>query len=1115
MLPDGARFCPSCGVAVVPSAPEQRRVVTIVFADLANFTALAESVDPEAVKDLLDRCFAALAPVVERHGGRVDKVVGDELMATFGAPVAHEDDPARAVRAALGFPAALAAVDPDLVLRVGVNTGEVLAGAVGPGGSYTVTGDAVNTAHRLAAVARPGEVLVGEPTWAATRAVVEYDARPPFRLRGKRDEVRAWAAIAVGDPGAQAPVLRPRTAPLVGRAPELARLRGAARAAFTPPGRTGLVAVVGEAGVGKSRLAAELHAELWEELPAGLFLEGRCLPYGSSPLSPVAEVLRDAFGIEPGDPRSVVEEQVDVALEEILADREPGDRAELRGRLLVLLGVDTGAERRLDGGPGRARLVDELLGAARVVLEGLAASQPTMVVLDDLQWADALLLDALDRLALSPAPVPLLIVALGRSELVDRRLELAATWPGGRLDVAPLAAPDTRALLELLLDGPVAEPAADRLLEATGGNPFYVEELVSYLVDRGALRRGDEAWDLTGAVGLALPDTIRSVLRARLDALPPDERRFLEDAAVVGRVVHRDAVAALGGGSDDAVRALVRRGILERRPPDADGDLQFRHALTRDVVAAAVPLAERAAKHALVAAWLERRAGMDVGEEALGQIAWHYERAVALWTELRVRDPLVVDRARLALVRAGRSAARADALQAADRFFTRARAIGGEEAVDDLEVALQHGDVQLALRRLDAATASFEEVRHGGAAARPDLAAAATARLGAVRRLQGDEEGAAELLVDAVTRWRELGDRAGEAGALRIAAWADLVAGRARAALPRLLRALELEKSVGDREAVASTLQHLGWCSFLVGDPDAAREHLWGAGEEFERVGDEAGVAWCFGILGYTLALEGKLAQAREIAANLGDRAARRGDPHGAGLCATLLGLCEAECGDLDAAEAAIDTAAVRFGELADTWGAGMVALARGRLARARGDVAGARSALVDGLAAARSVGDVGTEARLAVELAAAEADGGSWDAAATTARSALDVVRAGVGDRDSEQRALVVLAGVASARGDLRAARVLLEEALAVGPSAPTTTGRVVRAELAAVLARSGAPEEALAFAEQALDGGNESLRSWVPAMRSRAAARAALGDVTGAEGDLAALASRAPGAP
>jgi class 3 adenylate cyclase/tetratricopeptide (TPR) repeat protein len=752
--PAGARFCPSCGTPTVIAATVrgERRIVSVLFADLVNVGTVAEHLDPEAVRNLLERCFTTLTSVVLDHGGTVDKVVGDELMAVFGVPTVHEDDAERAVRAGLGLHDALASVAPELVLRVGINTGEVLAAPAGLAAATTVTGDAVNTAHRLVSVARPGEVLVGERTWLATRGAMEFESRPAFRLRGKRDDVRAFAAVgALGLPGERP--WQSRTTPLVGRTEELGRLRAAARRAFetaTPA----VVTVTGEAGMGKTRLVLELHAELWERLPSGLFLWGRCPSYGAPPVWPLAEVIRVAFGIEATDSRTASREKLDAGLAALTeADGLPVD-AGTRGCLRQLLGLSDPGDgtRRRRRTPDAARTVEGLLEAAIAILERLASGQPTMVVLDDLHWADEALLVALRELPERSAEVPLLVIAVGRSEIVEGAGPLRIVGAEEAIHLRPLTDDEVDIVLEHLLGAPqhpslgagpapVTIDAASRrrILDTAAGNPFFLEELVNYLLDTGALSRQADRWVLGGERAEALPDSVRAVVGARLDALPDRERRFLQDAAVAGEHFDRQAVAEVGGWEpdevDELVRALVQRGLLERRPADEIGDLAFRHVLTRDVVYASVPLGVRAGTHTGVAAWMERRLGMDLGSEALIAVAHHYEQVVLLGRQLDEQDPLLADRAWVALLRAANQAVGQDALHEADRLFERARQIiGDDHASGVVEVLLDHAEVQDRLGRRAAAIKTYDAVLEAAReTGRADAHRIASERLAALR----------------------------------------------------------------------------------------------------------------------------------------------------------------------------------------------------------------------------------------------------------------------------------------------------------------------------------------------------------------------------------------------
>ncbi|MDQ3756344.1 MAG: AAA family ATPase, partial [Actinomycetota bacterium] len=369
-VPDNARFCPSCG-QVLSSRGDERRIVTVLFADLVGFVTLSENRDPEQVKNLVDRCFERLVADVNAFGGRVDKIVGDAIVALFGAPVAHEDDAERAVRAALQMQRTLASLtgelEAEVQLRIGVNTGEVLVGALRAGGDYTAMGDVVNVASRLQTLAGPGQVVVGPATYAATRDVVEYDCLGDVQARGREELVTAWQAVAAPAP----PGYRPRRAPtpLVGRNEELGLLRRALSAAVSRR-RAHLVLLLGEAGVGKSRLASELATEADAEHDA-LVLEGRCVPYGEANVWwPVAEAVRQACGIEPSDPDDVSAEKSLTAVQTATGlDDDSAEVARLADGLRYLMG-DEDALANVD--PQRAR--EDANRSLLALLEALAQS---------------------------------------------------------------------------------------------------------------------------------------------------------------------------------------------------------------------------------------------------------------------------------------------------------------------------------------------------------------------------------------------------------------------------------------------------------------------------------------------------------------------------------------------------------------------------------------------------------------------------------------------------------------------------------------------------------------------------------------------------------------------
>ena len=1042
-LPPEARFCPSCGSAVAASsAIEERRVVTVLFADIEGFTALAEHRDPESVKELLDTCFEQLTPVIAEHGGHVDKIIGDEIMAVFGAPIAHEDDPERAVRAGLALEPALHRVAPTLRLRVGVNSGEVLAGAVGPGAGYTVTGDVVNTAHRLVTAAEPGQVLVGERTRQATADAISYEARGDLDLKGKSDLVRSWVATTA--PTLPAGRWPGRGAlPLIGRERDvvaLTRLVGDA----LDSSRAQMVTVLGDAGVGKTRLAAELVEVVGERTVPPRVLWVSCPPYGpGADLSPLVEIVRSGLDI----PRSLgVDAQRARLL--LMLDALGADNAEvLGGRLAALLGLVPATSRSVDieSGPVRGDLSDQHVASVRTVLGLLAAQRPLLLVVDDLQSAGARLRRFLGQLPERLTDQPIVIVGLARHDLVDQQIAGLESAPGHTLwALDPLEDGPSAAFLLALLgvyarpgEQPRMGPAAlDRLVEAGGGSPLLIEQLVQYLVESGSLAEVDGRWHWTSSPEgseASLPDGVRSMIGARLDALPSSERAVLADAAVFGRTFWREAMLELSGGPgvDPLLEELDRRGFIEPVTGSDHGDWAFRHVLTRDVAYASLPLADRADRHARVARWLEGRFGRHDQRSGIGEVAHHYERAVVLGHAVDRTSPGLSHRAFVALVDAARDEYRHEGLRRADHWYRRARELGTLDVDAALDALAEHGQVLLELRQLDDAQRTFEELARQAGTQRPPLAALAVAHLGAVARLQGDRDGARVMFDTAVRRWRDLGDLQGLADTYRLQGWSEFTAGRHRAALPRLQQAAAIEEQLDEPVRRGETLRYLGWCEFVVGKLGSAQEHLWEAMRWSAESDDFGSIGWCFGLIGHTLLQAGHVDQARALASNLRAVSSSQSDPWGEWTCAILEAACLLADGDNEAALDLAVQAELHLEELDDTWGLALARVVHGQAARLAGDLDGARSVLQAALTRTHQEDFIGEDARILAELGRVEIDAGNPGLAEQQARSALALVRSGVGDHESGLRALLVLAEVELVTGTASAAELLLEEAV------------------------------------------------------------------------------------
>ncbi|MCU1457830.1 MAG: hypothetical protein JWL73_1922, partial [Actinomycetia bacterium] len=664
--PDGARFCPECGQRMIASVDE-RRVATVLMADLVGFTALSAGSDPEQVKRLVDACFEALVADIVDFGGHLDKIVGDEIIALFGAPVAHEDDAERAVRAALRMHETLTALAPSLgisvQMRVGVNTGEVLVGAMRAGGDPTVMGDVVNTTQRLEKLAEPGHVVVGPATYAATRASVRYESLGPQGLRGREEPVESYRAIDAPEPPG-----RRRTrqqAPLLGRDAELAALENVVAMAARR-GRAQLLLLSGEAGVGKSRLASELGLRAARDFGAEV-LTGQCVPYGDANVFvAVAEALRRACA----DPETETEtdtngEPVAFDLRLALTNRVtkalelPADAPESERMVEGLLHLMDGVTRPgVD--PTRAR--DDALRSTIAFFEALSARAPLVLILSDLHWSSDEALDLCNRMLARLHDRPFVLVATTRPGLDERWVPAPGKHNELGLHLDPLDRDSTADLVRALFCGEADDPTVEFLLERSGGNPFFVEELVAFVQETRDSERLHE-----------LPATLHGLVAARLDALEAGPRSLLEDCAIVGAGGSIAAVLALSGRTDarEMMNDLAERDFLVV----GHDDFHFKSELIREIAYGTLTKAERARRHAVVAPLLAAR-----GDQGLDQAAQHLATAAELVAELGTVDGVPSDVRRQAidtLMRAAEWDESVEAWSSAERHHDRALSLLG------------------------------------------------------------------------------------------------------------------------------------------------------------------------------------------------------------------------------------------------------------------------------------------------------------------------------------------------------------------------------------------------------------------------------------------------------
>jgi class 3 adenylate cyclase/tetratricopeptide (TPR) repeat protein len=625
-----------------------------VFCDLVGFTSRAESLDPEDVEAFLRPYHERVRAELERHGGTVEKFIGDAVMALFGAPVAHEDDPERAVRAALAIRDF--ALEEGLELRVGITTGEALVSldARPDAGEGMASGDVVNTAARLQSAAPVNGVVVDETTYRATRATVDYRDAEPVEAKGKSEPVAVWQATAVRS-RLGVDVAHEARSPLVGRQRELAAVQDAfdrARHSRTPQ----LLTLVGVPGIGKSRLVYELSRIVDEDPELITWRQGRCLASGDGvTLWALSEIVKAQAGIAEQDPPQDVAEKVRRAAADVLPAK---DVEWIEPHLLALAGL---SEEAALGGDRR----NEAFAAWRRFLEGMAEQRPLVVVFEDLHWADESLLDFVDELVDWVADVPMLVVATARPELLDRR----PGWGGGKLNaitlaLAPLTNDETAELLGSALGSPVvAAETQAALLERAGGNPLYAEQFAELYVERGS------------AEELTLPETLHGIIAARLDGLASEEKGLLLDAAVVGKVFW---TAALGRDESETMasfHSLERRGFVRRqRRSSVEGqtELAFAHALVRDVAYGQIPRADRATKHVRVAEWI---GSLGRPEDHAEMRAHHWRSALELAQASGRDDEALVERTRLALRDAGDRAFALNSFAAAASYYSDALAL--------------------------------------------------------------------------------------------------------------------------------------------------------------------------------------------------------------------------------------------------------------------------------------------------------------------------------------------------------------------------------------------------------------------------------------------------------
>jgi class 3 adenylate cyclase/tetratricopeptide (TPR) repeat protein len=809
---DESRFCGQCGVPLQGApAGEERKVLTVLFADLVDFTSRAERMDPEDVRAMLSPYYERLREELERRGGTVEKFIGDAVVALFGAPVAHEDDPERAVRAAVAIREAIAELneaDPrlDLHVRIGVNTGEALVtlGARPGQGEGMAAGDVVNTAARLQAAAPTDGILVGEATYRATARVIELRPAEAVVAKGKAAPLPAWEAIQARS-RLGVDVARAAWTPLVGRQREVTLLRDTlarTREERSPQ----LVTLVGEPGIGKSRLVYELLQAVEAEPNFTFWRQGRSLPYGDGvSFWALSEMVKSQAGILETDS----DEETEAKLHQAVSDLMPVEDARwVQHHLRPLVGLARTEESREDR-------QEESFAAWRRFLEALADQGPAVLVFEDLHWADDGLLDFIDHLVDWAGGVPLLVVCTARPELLGRR----PGWGGGKpnaatLSLSPLSQEETARLFSHLLNRSVlpAEVQA-ALLSRSGGNPLYAEEFARMAAER----------DVRDDSDLPLPESLQGIIAARLDVLPAEHKGLLQDAAVVGKVFWLGAVASIGNvdrrAAEQDLRDLERRQFVrrDRRSSVAgENEYAFWHLLVRDVAYGQIPRGLRAEKHSLAAEWIASLAA-DRIEDLAEMLAHHYLAALEFGQAAGQDTTPIEGPARVALRAAGERALALNSFGAAARFFGQAAARWPADDPERPKILYRHARA-LWLYQEQAKDELSEALAELLAAKEVEMAAEAAAMLGDMFWREGQRDTAFQQFDRARSLVAGSQPSPSKAWVFSLHSRALMLAGRNDEAIELGRETLTMADSLGLPDIRAHALNNVGTARTLKGD---------------------------------------------------------------------------------------------------------------------------------------------------------------------------------------------------------------------------------------------------------------------------------------------------------
>jgi predicted ATPase/class 3 adenylate cyclase len=987
-LPDEFRFCGYCGSALETAGPllkEARKTVTVVFCDLKGSTNLGEALDSESLREVMSRYFERMSAILESHGGAIEKFIGDAIMAVFGLREVHEDDALRAVRAAAEMKLALVDLSAELARRwgvtlenrIGVNTGEVVAGEP-IRGQRLVTGDAVNVAARLEQAAPPNEILIGELTYRLVEEDVDVVPVEPLSLKGKAERVPAYRLLSVSASEAQR---RRASHPMVGRQAELRHLCSELELARAE-GAPRMVTVLGQPGVGKSTLMAALEASAADE---ARIVRGRCMSYGRGiTFWPLLEIIREAAAILEDDTTEEAREKLFVLAE---------DEA-VAGTLASAIGL---SEKQF--------AVEETFWAARRLLERLAAEQPLIVVLEDLHSAELTFLNLLVSV-LRSGEAPMLLVCLARHELLDLREDWLEQPRASGLTLEPLSNEEIGEVIDGILGaGEMAGTVRERILESAGGNPLFVEQLLSMMIDDGVLvQEGDGRWSaVAGLRDLEVPPSIHALLAARLDRLKTEERWVLEPASVVGLEFPRGAIDELVEDDLKAqvgvrLSALVARELIHPAVTSlADEGYRFDHILVRDAAYGALLKRERAVLHERFATWAERtyeehhRAAQL--EEVLG---YHYEQAVIYLQELGpldARGQQLRSQAATRLAAAGRRALTRGDMTAAANLLRRAATLLPAQDSDRIALLPNLGEALTEVGEFVVAQVVLDEAVDGATAAKklPLLARAELMRLLLKAHSSPPEEWSGQLESDAaaiVEVLEEAGDNAGVAAASRLLSVAYAAAGRMEESADVAARAIEHAALAGDERQRRIAASHYAQVATYGPTPV------------------EEAIANCEEILDHT-----------------------EGDMRTQGIVTGLLGRLEAMRGDFERARWLYNAGRAVLQEMGQSVAAASTSLDSCAVEMLAGSPAAAERELRRDYEVLSEMGEKVLLSTIVGELARAVYARGGYDEAEELSRTAEELAA----EEDVVSQALwrTVRGKILAQRGDDRAARALAEEAV------------------------------------------------------------------------------------